>query len=136
MAVFPDLLERCAFAKSGHIRVTVAFPTPVVVCVGNPGDVLVCELALGPAHHAAKLACVHEQDIASPRSKLAASPILSEEPQARWNLSRVEELAGKATMQSTKSASIRFFRISPSPDWFDDIEPFASTNPATPPGAK
>ena len=39
-------------------------------------------------------------------------------------------------MQSTKSASIRFFRISPSPDWLDDIDPFASTNPATPAGAR
>ena len=32
-------------------------------------------------------------------------------------------------MQSTTPASIRFFRISPSPDWFDDIDPLASTNP-------
>ena len=27
-----------------------------------------------------------------------------------------------------------FFRISPSPDWFDDIEPLASTKPASPVG--
>jgi len=29
-----------------------------------------------------------------------------------------------------------FFRISPSPDWLDDIDPLASTKPAVPPGAK
>ena len=39
-------------------------------------------------------------------------------------------------MQSTRSASIRFFRISPSPDWLDDIDPLASTNPATPAGPR
>src|SRR5437660_838819 len=33
-------------------------------------------------------------------------------------------------MQSTKSASMMALRISPSPDWFDDIEPLASTKPA------
>ena len=27
-------------------------------------------------------------------------------------------------------------RISPSPDWFDDMEPLASTNPASPVGAR
>ena len=37
-------------------------------------------------------------------------------------------------MQSTRSASMRFLRISPSPDWLDDIEPLASTKPATPVG--
>ena len=35
-------------------------------------------------------------------------------------------------MQSTRPASIRLFRISPSPDWADDIEPLASTKPAVP----
>ena len=35
-------------------------------------------------------------------------------------------------MQSTRSASTIAFRISPSPDWFDDIEPLASTKPAMP----
>ena len=44
--------------------------------------------------------------------------------------------AGNATMQSTKSASMMALRISPSPDWFDDIEPLASTKPASPVGAK
>ena len=39
-------------------------------------------------------------------------------------------------MQSTRSASMMFLRISPSPDWFDDIEPLASTKPAWPVGAK
>ena len=51
-------------------------------------------------------------------------------------LRRVEELPGSATMQSTRSASISCLRISPSPDWLDDIEPFASTKPATPAGAR
>ena len=39
-------------------------------------------------------------------------------------------------MQSTWSASIRFFLIPPSPDWADDMEPLASTKPATPVGAR
>ena len=39
---------------------------------------------------------------------------------------------GNATMQSTRSASIRFFRISPSLDCLEDIDPLASTNPASP----
>ncbi len=30
----------------------------------------------------------------------------------------------------------RLRRISPSPDWFDDMELFASTKPATPAGAR
>src|SRR6266480_5208032 len=30
-------------------------------------------------------------------------------------------------MQSTRSASTRFLRISPSPDWFEDVEPLANT---------
>jgi hypothetical protein len=29
-----------------------------------------------------------------------------------------------------------FRRISPSPDWFEDIEPLASTKPARPMGAR
>ena len=39
-------------------------------------------------------------------------------------------------MQSTTSASMMFLRISPSPDWLDDIEPLARTKPASPVGAK
>ena len=37
---------------------------------------------------------------------------------------------GRAMMQSTRPASIRFLRISPSPDWFEDMEPLARTKPA------
>src|SRR5665647_2777821 len=37
-------------------------------------------------------------------------------------------------MQSTRPCSTRFLRISPSPDWLEDIEPLASTKPATPVG--
>ena len=43
---------------------------------------------------------------------------------------------GRAMMQSTRSASTMFFRISPSPDWLEDMDPFASTNPAMPRGAR
>src|SRR5712691_3788160 len=39
-------------------------------------------------------------------------------------------------MQSTRSASTMLLRIPPPPDWFDDIEPLASTKPATPAGAR
>ena len=39
-------------------------------------------------------------------------------------------------MQSTRPALIKFLRISPSPDWLDDMEPLASTNPAVPRGAR
>src|SRR5665647_2629633 len=37
-------------------------------------------------------------------------------------------------MQSTRPCSTRFLRISPSPEWLDDIDPLARTNPATPVG--
>ena len=33
---------------------------------------------------------------------------------------------------SERSASMMPLRMSPSPDWFDDIEPLASTKPASP----
>ena len=39
-------------------------------------------------------------------------------------------------MQSTRSASTMFLRISPSPAWLEDMEPLASTNPAKPVGAR
>src|SRR5437867_12512291 len=39
-------------------------------------------------------------------------------------------------MQSTRSASMMFLRISPSFDWLDDIDPLASTKPASPVGAR
>ncbi len=39
-------------------------------------------------------------------------------------------------MQSTRSASMMFLRISPSPDWLDDMEPLASTKPGEPVGAR
>ena len=41
---------------------------------------------------------------------------------------------GSAMMQSTRSSSMIFLRISPSPDWLDDMAPLASTNPAMPRG--
>ncbi len=41
-----------------------------------------------------------------------------------------------ATMQSTKPTSTRLVRISSSPDWSDFIDPFTSTNPALPLGAR
>ena len=39
-------------------------------------------------------------------------------------------------MQSTRSASIRFVRILPSPDWLEDMEPLARTKPAVPRGER
>ena len=39
-------------------------------------------------------------------------------------------------MQSTRSASMIFFRISPSPEVFEDIEPLARTKPAIPIGER
>ena len=40
-------------------------------------------------------------------------------------------------MQSTKPASIDVLAdLRPRPDWLEDMEPFASTNPAAPRGAK
>ena len=38
-------------------------------------------------------------------------------------------------MQATKWASIRFFGISASRDWLDDIDPLASTKPGPAAGA-
>ena len=42
-------------------------------------------------------------------------------------------LVGQFTI---RSASTMALRISPSPDWLDDIEPLASTKPARPVGAR
>ena len=43
---------------------------------------------------------------------------------------------GSVMMQSTRSASTMFFRISPSPEVLEDMDPLASTNPAIPRGDK
>jgi hypothetical protein len=59
-----------------------------------------------------------------------------QEPQRHGYLCRVKELAGKATMHSTRSSWTIFFRISPSPDCWEDKDPLASTTPATPYGCK
>jgi len=83
--------------------------------------------------------------------------VFREEPEADGNLRAVEELAG-ATMLffallrtcgvvsllenalsrravSTRSASMRARRMSPSPDWLEDMLPLARTKPAMPCGA-
>ena len=39
-------------------------------------------------------------------------------------------------MQSTRSASMRARRMSPSPDWLEDMLPLARTKPAMPCGAR
>ena len=45
-------------------------------------------------------------------------------------------VSAEEIMQSTTSPSIIARRISPSPDWVEDIEPLASTTPAVPEGAR
>ena len=61
--------------------------------------------------------------------------VAGQEPQAGWNLGRVEELSRQCYHAVHE---LRFdrgcFRILPSPDCMEDMEPFASTNPALPPG--
>ena len=65
------------------------------------------------------------------------SPLLRVRNQRQAGTCRHEKSwPGKATMQSTKSASMMFLRISPSPDWFDDNEPLGMMKPAVPLGGQ
>ncbi len=58
-----------------------------------------------------------------------AQAAAGQQPEAGGNLRRAEELARLRDHAVDRSATIRFFRISPSPDWLDDIDPLASTKP-------
>ena len=74
----------------------------------------------------------------SPRRsrKRAVLLVAREEPQADRDLRRVEELAWQRHHAIHQSASMMALRISPSPDWLDDIEPLANTKPRSPVGAR
>jgi hypothetical protein len=70
----------------------VLLAAPGVVSSGNLGDVLVGELAVGAVHHAAELAGVDKEHLASPLAELTVLPVACQEPEACWDLRRVEEL--------------------------------------------
>ena len=147
MPVLSHFFQQRALAEAEHIAVLarLLLATPGVVGVGDAGDVLVGEFAVGAVHQRPELAGVYEEHLTAAVAALTPSPsrgrgetalVASEEPQARGNLRRVEELARQRDHAVHDVASIRLLQISPSPDWLDDIEPLESTKPATPIGAK
>src|SRR2546427_718066 len=66
---------------------------PGVVGGGDAGDFLFGQLAVGAVHHAAELPGIDEEHVAAAVAELAVLPVTREEPQARRDLRRVEELA-------------------------------------------
>ena len=153
--------EGCAFTEAGDVGVGTLTPTlshrgrggicphpalsqrereftaPGVVGVGDAGEVFIGQFAVGAVDHAAQFAGVYEEDF------------LSFDPGACRLCGRGQETTDRRGSGSSRRVgraarpcsprgqfSIRFFLISPSPDWFDDIEPLASTKPATPLGAR
>ena len=131
------LIKRCALAEAGDVDVSSALLASGSRQTGVVGgrdalDVVVGQIAAGAVDHAAHFPGVDEQGAAT-----AVAAVPSEEPQTGGYLGGPEELAREGNMmQSTRSASIRFLRISPSPDWFDDMEPLERTKPAVPRGAR
>jgi hypothetical protein len=100
-----------------------------VIGAGNGGDVLVGKL-LGPSiDQVAHVACVDEKNFIDPVAELAIGLVASHQRQAGiWVFKK--SFAGRLTMQSTRRASIRDLRISPSPEDFEVSDPLASTKPA------
>ncbi len=65
------------------------------------------------------------------------SPLLRVRNHSQTGICVVQDSClGRATMQSTRSASMLFLRMSPSPDWLDESEPLARTKPAVPLGGR
>ena len=105
MAVLADLFQCRRLAEAGDVFVCsgALFALPGLVGIGNAGDVFVGQLTVGAVHHAAHLAGIDEEDF--------VPSVAGNKPQAGGNLSGVESWPGSATMQSTRSASIRLFLI-------------------------
>ena len=64
-----------------------------MVGVGDAGNVLVGQLAMRAVRHATHLARVNEEHVAAAVTELAVLLVACQEPQARRDLRRVEELA-------------------------------------------
>ena len=124
-------------AEAGHVGVLarVLVAAPGVVGAGDLRDVVVGQLAVHAVDHRAELAGVDEERLAAPVAEAAVLSCRGRGTTGRpGSASSRRAGPGSATMQSTRSASMMALRISPSPDWFDDIEPLASTKPAMPGG--
>src|SRR5579883_3081567 len=95
VAVLAHLLQRRALAEAGDICVLalLLLAPPGVVSPRDPSDVLIRELPVRAVDHAPHLPGIDEQDLPAPIPELSILPIPREEPQARRNLRRVEELA-------------------------------------------
>src|SRR5665647_1668083 len=89
------LVERRALAEARDV-VVLPYPrlaAPGVVGVGDAGDVVVGELAVGPVDHRPELASVDEEDLAAAVTEAVVAAAAREEPQAHRYLGRVEELS-------------------------------------------
>src|SRR5579875_29551 len=96
VTVMADVLKCCALAEAGDILIFagVGVAAPRVVRVGDSVDVFLRELAVGPIHHATHLAGIDEQHVTTAVTEPPVSLVPGQEPQARGNLSRVEQLSG------------------------------------------
>ena len=93
--------------------------TPRVVGSRDFLEVTVGELAVDAVDEGAHFPGVDEKGFFAALAEAAFGVgffVFREEPKADRNLGAVEELAGRATMQSTRSSSMMALRISPSPD--------------------
>ena len=88
------LLQRGALAEAGHVGVLARalLPAPRVIGVGDAGDLLRGQFAVGAVDHAAELARVDEQQLPAPVAQRAVAAGAGQEPQAGRDLRRVEQL--------------------------------------------
>ena len=143
-----DLIRRRALAEAGDVGVALtlslsgedrgigSLSSPSVVGVGDEGDVLLGQVAMGAVDQVAHLAGVDEEDCAPAVAMFAIAATPGEEPEQAGIWVERKSWPGRATTQSTRSASIRLLRILPSPDWLEDMEPLARTKPAMPRGER
>src|SRR5690606_17727257 len=95
MPVLANLVQPSALAEPRHVHIlpSASLTPPSVIRVRDPRDVLVGQLAARAVDHPAELAGVDEQDLSATVAELAVLAVAGQEPQARRDLRRVEELA-------------------------------------------
>src|SRR5262249_544309 len=101
--VFTDVFERCAFAETRDVfvgrspfdmlRTNGFFSAPQVIHASDARDLLICQFAVSAVYHAAQLADVDEEHVAATIAELTVLLVAREEPEASWNLRRIEKLS-------------------------------------------
>jgi hypothetical protein len=102
--------------------------------ISDTADVfLVIESAEHAIYHVSALPCVDEQHFTVAGTRAVAGGFVArQKPDTGRNLRVGKQLTGKATIHSTKSASIIALRISPSLLVLEPIEPLASSKAMLP----